>query len=233
MPLDQRADVTPLRPPVIERALRDPYLGRIALVSSFGADAVVLLHMVSQVKPDLPVLMIDTEMLFPETLAYQEELSAQLGLTNVQVIKATRSDLLEHDADGVLHIFDADACCHLRKVVPLEKALAEFDTWITGRRRHQTSDRAQMKTVDHDAEGRVKLSPLADWSAQDVAGYIRAHNLPRHPLVAEGFASIGCAPCTTPVADGEDPRAGRWRGQEKTECGLHFVDGKLVRKDVA
>ena len=229
MPLD----ITRVRPPVLERALGDPFLGRIALVSSFGADAVALTHMVSEVDKNLPVFMIDTEMLFPETLTYQEEVAAHLGLTSVHVIRAKRAALLEKDADGILHVFDPDACCHLRKVDPLETALDGFNTWISGRRRDQSAERARMAPVERDRMGRIKLNPLADWSASDVAAYIRAHDLPRHPLVAEGYASIGCAPCTSKIAEGEDQRAGRWRGQKKSECGLHFEDGKLIRPRVA
>ncbi|MEM8980313.1 MAG: phosphoadenylyl-sulfate reductase [Pseudomonadota bacterium] len=218
MPLD----ATPVRPPVLERALSDPLLGKVALVSSFGADAVVLLHMVSELDPNLPVLMIDTEMLFDQTLDYQREVSAKLGLTNVQIFRAPRAELLIQDADSILHVYDPDACCALRKTEPLQKALAPYNTWITGRRRDQTPERAKVKPVELDAFGRVKLSPLVDWSAQDVSDYIQAHQLPRHPLVKDGYLSIGCAPCTTPVSDKEDPRAGRWRGRAKTECGIHL-----------
>jgi phosphoadenosine phosphosulfate reductase len=114
----------------------------------------------------------------------------------------------------------------LRKTRPLERALAEFDGWITGRKRFQGGARVDLDLFEGEASGRIKVNPLAHWDARAVAAYLDRHALPRHPLVARGFASIGCAPCTGPVAEGEDPRAGRWRGQEKTECGIHVVDGQ-------
>ena len=126
-------------------------------------------------------------------------------------------------------VADADACCDLRKTRPLERALAPFQAWVTGRKRFQTADRANLELFEVDAAGRIKLNPLADWDAKRISEYMDAHDLPRHPMVAEGFPSLGCAPCTTKVRPGEDPRAGRWRGSDKTECGIHIVDGKIVR----
>ncbi|MBM1688495.1 phosphoadenylyl-sulfate reductase [Sulfitobacter geojensis] len=204
----------------------------LALVSSFGAESVALLHLASRVKKDLPVLFIDTEMLFPETLAYQREVAVKLGLTRITVIKA--DDIATLDPDGQLHKTDTDACCALRKTVPLQKALDGFDGWITGRKRFQSGTRAQLphfetEATQNGAGTRIKVNPLAFWAAEDVQHYIEENNLPRHPLVAQGYPSIGCAPCTSPVAAGEDPRAGRWRDQSKDECGIHFVDGKAVR----
>ncbi|KIN66366.1 Phosphoadenosine phosphosulfate reductase [Sulfitobacter noctilucicola] len=204
----------------------------LALVSSFGAESVALLHLAARVKKDLPVLFIDTEMLFPETLAYQRDVARKLGLTKITVIRA--ADIAAADPDGTLHRTDPDACCALRKTVPLQAALKNFDGWITGRKRFQSGTRAQLphfETEEPEEGGtsRVKVNPLAFWSAQDVADYIEENNLPRHPLVARGYPSIGCAPCTSQVAPGEDPRAGRWRDQPKDECGIHFVNGKAVR----
>ena len=206
---------------------------RLALVSSFGAESVALLHLASRVKKDLPVLFIDTEMLFPETLAYQQEVASKLGLSEVRTIRA--KDVAIHDPDGTLHLSDTDACCNLRKTVPLNKALEGFDGWISGRKRFQSDGRSQLPHFETEeasdaAAPRIKVNPLAFWSRDDVREYIEENNLPRHPLVAKGYPSIGCAPCTTPVAEGEDPRAGRWRGQAKDECGIHFVNGKLVRQ---
>lgn len=202
--------------------------GRTALVSSFGAESVVLLHMVAITDKSLPVLFIDTEMLFTETLVYQQEVSERLGLKNVQIVKA--DDSAELDPDGTLHQRDTDACCALRKTRPLDTALAEYDAWITGRKRFQSGTRATLDFFEiEETTSRIKINPLAHWAPDDVRQYMDENRLPRHPLVAQGYPSIGCAPCTSKVAPGEDPRAGRWRDQNKEECGIHFVDGKLVR----
>ena len=214
---------------VLERALGDPQVGRIALVSSFGAESVVLLHLVSIMDRNLPVLFIDTEMLFAETLAYQLELSERLRLTNVQTIRARREDIFLRDNESVLHLHDPEACCALRKVEPLQRALAGFDAWVTGRKRYQGVTRADLDFFEAEGESRLKVNPLVHWSTADMQEYIAENRLPRHPLVARGYPSIGCAPCTTRVNDGEDPRAGRWRDLPKEECGIHFVDGKVVR----
>jgi phosphoadenosine phosphosulfate reductase len=208
--------------------LRDPALGRVALVSSFGAESVVLLHLVAAVAPDVPVLFLDTEMLFPETLAYQARVAAELGLRDVRRIRPAPGAVAEHDPDGHLHARDPDACCTLRKAEPLERGLAGFDAWITGRKRFQGGARAALPFVETDVAGRVKINPLARWRVDEIRDYIRAHDLPRHPLVDRGYPSIGCAPCTVPVRDGEDARAGRWRGSDKTECGIHFVNGRTA-----
>jgi phosphoadenosine phosphosulfate reductase len=214
---------------VLERALHDPEVGQLALVSSFGAESVVLLHLVSVIAPQTPVLFIDTQMLFPETLAYQRELADKLNLTDIRTIRADRRDTDFEDPDGTLHQFSTDACCHIRKVVPLERALKGFDGWITGRKRFQASTRAALDFFENEEGKRLKVNPLAHWGREDLEDYIVNNRLPRHPLVAKGYPSIGCAPCTSPVAEGEDPRAGRWRGQGKVECGIHIIDGKVVR----
>ena len=214
---------------VMELALRDHDVGRTALVSSFGAESVVLLHMVSVLDPDLPVLFIDTQMLFPETLAYQTEVAENLALTNIQTIHADQAAVEFDDPDGTLHQFSTDACCALRKTIPLENALAPYDAWITGRKRFQAGTRAELQFFEPETDKRLKINPLAMWGREDVEDYMINNRLPRHPLVAKGYPSIGCAPCTSPVAEGEDPRAGRWRGSQKTECGIHFVNGKPVR----
>lgn len=214
---------------VLEHALKDAEVGRIALVSSFGAESVVLLHLVSIMDRHLPVLFIDTEMLFAETLAYQLELTDRLRLTNVQTIKARREEIFLRDNESVLHLHDPDACCHLRKVEPLERALAPYDSWITGRKRYQGATRADLDFFENEGDVRIKVNPLVHWATADLQEYIAENRLPRHPLVAKGYPSIGCAPCTTRVNDGEDPRAGRWRNLEKEECGIHFIDGKVVR----
>jgi phosphoadenosine phosphosulfate reductase len=214
---------------VLEHALKDAEVGRIALVSSFGAESVVLLHLVSIMDRHLPVLFIDTEMLFAETLAYQLDLTDRLRLTNVQTVKAWREDVFLRDNESVLHLHDPDACCALRKVEPLERALEPYDSWITGRKRYQGATRADLDFFESEGDVRIKVNPLVHWATADLQEYIAENRLPRHPLVAKGFPSIGCAPCTTRVNDGEDPRAGRWRDLAKEECGIHFIDGKVVR----
>ena len=214
---------------VLERALGDPQVGRIAMVSSFGAESVALLHLVATIDRTTPVLFVDTRMLVPETLAYQSDIAARLGLTDVRRIRPRQLDLTGEDRDGTLHARDADACCDLRKTRPLETALAEFDAWITGRKRFQNAARAALDFFEADGSERIKVNPLAHWTPEDVQDYMTNNRLPRHPLVARGFPSIGCAPCTGPVAPGEDPRSGRWRGQDKEECGIHFINGRIVR----
>jgi phosphoadenosine phosphosulfate reductase len=214
---------------VLERALYDPEVGNLGLVSSFGAESVVLLHLVSVIAPGTPVLFIDTEMLFPETLDYQREVAARLNLTDLRILRADRRDTGLADPDGQLHRSDPDTCCALRKSAPLERALRGFDGWITGRKRFQAGSRAALEFFENEDGLRLKVNPLAHWGRDDVEDYLTNNRLPRHPLVARGYPSIGCAPCTSPVAPGEDPRAGRWRGSEKVECGIHFINGKVVR----
>ena len=214
---------------VLRRAVTDPDLGQVALGSSFGAESVVLLHMVSRVAPGLPVLFIDTQMLFPETLAYQHEVAERLSLTNVQVITASEAEIAAHDPDGTLHKVNPDACCDFRKTVPLERVLSGYDAWITGRKRFQNGQRAALEFFEPEPPSRLRVNPLAHWRPEDVQDYMVENRLPRHPLVAKGYPSIGCAPCTSPVKPGEDQRAGRWRGAAKEECGIHFVNGRMVR----
>ena len=218
---------------VLERALKDPDLGKVALVSSFGAESVVLLHLVSVIAPETPVLFIDTRMLFQETLDYQRELAEKLALCDIRTIRANPQRVNFEDPDGTLHQFNTDACCNVRKVEPLERALKGFDGWITGRKRFQGATRETVDFFEAEGDTRIKVNPLAHWGREDLEEYIVNNRLPRHPLVAKGYPSIGCAPCTSPVKPGEDPRAGRWRGQQKTECGIHFINGKPVRGPVS
>lgn len=214
---------------LLTQLIERDFSGEIALVSSFGSDSAVLLHMISRVDPDTPVLFMNTGRLFKETLDFQEELSERLGLRNLQVVRPLESDLKRFDADRTLFSRDPDMCCNIRKTLPMERALTPFKAWITGRKRYQSAVRAKLPLFEEDSYGRVKVNPLMNWTREDVKDYLKRHDLPAHPLIAEGFLSIGCEPCTSPVKDGEDERAGRWRGTEKTECGIHFVDGKVVR----
>ncbi|MDT8342838.1 MAG: phosphoadenylyl-sulfate reductase [Thermohalobaculum sp.] len=215
---------------ILAEALAVHDRGEVALVSSFGAESAVLLHMVSRLDRDLPVLFLETGMLFPETLAYQQDLARRFGLTGVRLIRPDARDLVAADPEGHLHRRDTDGCCDIRKTQPLRRALQPFAAWITGRKRYQSHTRIALEPFEAEAGTvRMKINPLARWDAKDAAAYIARHDLPRHPLVARGFPSIGCAPCTSPVGEGEDLRAGRWRGADKVECGIHFDGESWVR----
>lgn len=213
-------------PAAILRLAMETFGGRIALVSSFGAESAALLHMVAAIDRRVPVLFLETGMLFAATIAYQQDLAERLGLADVRRIRPDPADLAAADPRGRLHRADPDACCAIRKTRPLRRALAGFEAWITGRKRYQGPSRADLPVFELDEAGRIKVNPLAGWDARAIRAYMEAEGLPLHPLVNENYPSIGCAPCTTPVAPGEDPRAGRWRGRDKVECGIHFVDGR-------
>ncbi|HXP29989.1 MAG TPA: phosphoadenylyl-sulfate reductase [Stellaceae bacterium] len=196
--------------------------GRIALVSSFGVEAAVLLHMVAGIDRGLPVVFIDTGKHFAETLRYRDALIAALGLTDVRVAAPDARQIAARDPHGTLSRANPETCCVLRKVEPLAAALADFEAWISGRKRYQGGLRQALPTIEA-ADGRIKVNPLATWNAADIAAEFAARRLPRHPLLADGFPSIGCAPCTVRAAGGEaDPRSGRWPGTAKTECGIHL-----------
>lgn len=205
--------------------IRHALIGRAAVVSSFGAESAVLLHLVAQVDPTLPVLFLETGKHFPETLAYRDRLIDRFGLTGVVDLHPDAATLTMRDAAGERWTYDPDGCCDIRKVQPLARALLGFDATVTGRKGFQASTRTHLPLfeLDHsDAIGRLKVNPLARWSKADLDGYVAAHDLPPHPLEAQGYPSIGCATCTSRVAPGEDARAGRWRGWNKLECGIHL-----------
>lgn len=204
----------------LRRAITEDFAGRIAVVSSFGAESALLLALVADVDPATPVLFVDTGKHFAETLAYRDELAGFLGLTDVRSIGPSAQDIAANDPPGELWRFDPDACCRLRKVTPLDRALKSFDAWVTGRKRHQALTRVSLPVVER-VDGKVKINPLADWDAGQIEAEMVRRNLPRHPLSSEGFPSIGCATCTRAVASGEDPRSGRWAGTGKVECGIH------------
>ena len=205
---------------VIKAAL-ETFGGRFAIVSSFGAESAVLLHLVSTVSKDIPVLFLDTGKLFPETIAYRDQLVNLLGLTDVRILSPDDQDLAVHDPNGTLWQGQTNQCCYIRKVVPLDKALKGFDAWASGRKRYQNSAREQLEHFEA-GDNRVKVNPLAHWTKNDIATYMELLELPQNPLVEQGYLSIGCAPCTDKVQDGEDDRAGRWRASAKTECGIHL-----------
>lgn len=218
---------------LLQASLAKGNLGRVALVSSFGADSVVLLHMASKIDKSVPVIFLNTEMLFHETLAYQAQLTIDLGLWNVRIIRPDEHQVAARDPNGDLHATSTKACCELRKTRPLNNALQGFDGWITGRKRFQSGTRATLDFFEAEEEtGRIKVNPLAHWSLDDIKNYMEANDLPRHPLIAKGFPSIGCEPCTSKVAEGDDPRSGRWRGSDKTECGIHFGNGGVNREGI-
>ncbi len=207
-------------PEILEAALIGAFPGRIALVSSFGAESAVLLHMAAQIAPDLPVIFIETQRHFAQTLDYRDALIAALGLRDVRIVEPAPAEVAAQDPQGDLWRRDGDQCCTLRKVAPSQRALAPFAAWISGRKRHHGGVRAALPIVEHDGL-HYKINPLAAWGPKEIAGYMRANALRAHPLVAQGYPSIGCWPCTAPAAEGEGMRAGRWAGQGKTECGIH------------
>ena len=205
--------------------------GRVAILSSFGAESAALLHMASEIDPGIPVLFLDTEKLFPETLAYRAKLAHELGLTDVRDIRPDAEDLTRVDPDGILNSFDKDLCCHFRKTIPMQKALEQFDVVISGRKRFHGATRSQLQFIS-EQDGKIKVEPLAGFSPLDLQHYAHQHALPSHPLRLAGYRSIGCVPCTVVGGTDDDPRAGRWADTEKTECGIHFsVNGQVIRTE--
>ena len=207
---------------VIAMALRTVSRERLALVSSFGTESAALLKVVADVDPAIPVIFLDTGWLFEETLSYRDGLTAMLGLRDVRSIKPLEETLRREDPDRELWFSDPDACCRIRKVEPLKRALAPFSAWINGRKRFQGGVRAAIPVVEDDGI-RLKFNPFANVSAEEIEAIYAQAKLPPHPLVASGFRSVGCMPCTSRTSPDEDARAGRWRGRPKTECGIHTI----------
>ena len=206
----------------------ESFSGKIAVISAFAAESVVLLHQVAQIDPTTPVLFLNTHKLFGETMRYRDRLQATLGLTDIRSVGPHPDDRRTQDPEGTLWSRDPDACCHFRKVVPLRRALVGFDAIVTGRKRFQTAERATMHKVEL-VEGRVRFNPLVDWSLPELIAYMDEHRLPKHPLINDGYPSIGCIPCTRRVAADEGYRDGRWAGSDKVECGIHSgVDGEGI-----
>ncbi len=214
---------------MLEAVLTRGLAGETAVVSSFGAESAVLLHLIGTLDPGVPVLFLDTGKHFPETIAYRDRLVERLGLGDVRILAPDPAELAARDGNGLRWSFDPDGCCEIRKVRPLARALGDFDASFTGRKAFQASTRANLPRFEldsSDAEGRLKINPLIDWSASQIAAYFILHDLPQHPLVSAGYPSIGCSPCTRQVAPGEDARAGRWAGWDKVECGIHAPGAK-------
>jgi phosphoadenosine phosphosulfate reductase len=192
--------------------------GRIALASSMGIESAVMLSLVAEIDPATPVIFLQTGCLFAETLAYRDQLRSQLGLTDLRDIGPEDAGL---DVATPGHaLWNTAACCHLRKVLPMARALGGFDAWITGRKRIHGDGRAELPLCEIK-NGQIKINPLARWSEEMIADYYKSRGLPRHPLEAEGYTSVGCAPCTRKPAAGDGPRSGRWADSDKTECGIH------------
>lgn len=212
---------------VLRGMIREEFAGKVALVSSFGAESAALLHLIAQVDRATPVVFLDTGKLFGETKRYRDQLIALLGLTGVRSVAPDPAAVAARDPKGILWSQNPDACCTLRKIEPLERALAPFDAWFTGRKAFQAATRAALPVFEIDS-GRIKINPIVRWTKADLDAYFTAHDLPHHPLEADGYLSIGCMPCTSRVEPGEDARAGRWRGSDKIECGIHLPAGQAV-----
>lgn len=204
--------------------VQDVFPGRIALVSSFGSESAVLLDMLAQVDPTVPILFLDTGKLFGETLRYRDRIQERFGLTDIRSLEPGEDDLKAEDHNGLLWTRDTDACCDLRKTRPLNRAIKDFDAWFTGRKRFQTPERAALPVIEQQGS-RFKINPLANFELPDLQRIATERDLPRHPLVSDGYLSIGCMPCTRRVQEGEDYRAGRWADSDKTECGIHLGEG--------
>jgi len=239
---------------ILQAMIEREFPARICVVSSFGAESAVLLHKVAQIDPTVPIIFLNTGKLFGETLRYRDRLQAQLGLADIRAIAPHKDDLAAADPAGDLWQKSTDKCCYIRKVLPQARALRGFEAVITGRKRFQTHARRSMAyiemengaatpiaptdmtpdimgrtagTDEADAAGavqRIRINPLASHDLPALNAYMEAHKLPRHPLVKDGYLSIGCMPCTDKVAAGGDYRSGRWADEDKEECGIHQPD---------
>ncbi|QEX24334.1 phosphoadenylyl-sulfate reductase (thioredoxin) [Hypericibacter adhaerens] len=206
---------------ILSTAIRDLFPGRIAVVSSFGAEAAIVLQLVAEIDPSVPVIFLETGKHFDATLMYRDILSQRFGLTDLRSIEPDAAGVAAEDPDGDLWSRDPNRCCALRKVRPLERALKGFDAWITGRKRYHGAERSALPFAEA-SNGQIKINPLASWTSADVQAAFKRYRLPQHPLFDEGYASIGCAPCTRPIQAGENARDGRWSGTDKRECGIHL-----------
>jgi len=209
---------------LLRALIEDEFPGKIAVLSSFGAESVVLLDLVAQIDRSTPVIFLDTGKLFPETLVYRDLVVDRLGLTDLRIVRPDQAAVEARDPEGILWYWDPDSCCALRKVEPLPFAVKGFEALISGRKRYHGATRKELPMFEL-VDGHIKTDPLSGWSRDQVTAHFEARDLPRHPLVALGYPSIGCAPCTSRVTDGDDVRAGRWAGQPKTECGIHLQNG--------
>ena len=205
---------------LLKAMIKKEFPGRIALSSSFGAEAAVLLDLVLRIDPKVPIIFLDTGKLFEETYNYVTQLSNHIGLKDLRIIRPNKERLLEKDPSGNLWETEPDMCCHIRKVEPLEAALKGFKAWITGRKRYHGDIRLKLDSIE-SLDGYIKINPLINWDAKKIQTYFSEKKLPKHPLLSRGFKSIGCYHCTRETEDGEGVRSGRWFGGQKTECGIH------------
>jgi phosphoadenosine phosphosulfate reductase len=206
--------------PMLRTLFAEGVLGNVATVSSFGTESAVLLHLIAQADPSVPVIFVDTLKMFPETLEYRDTLVSAFGIENSFTVTPQHDVIAKKDETGLRWSYDPDGCCEIRKVEPMARAKDGLDSWISGRKAFQSVTRQNIPRFEIE-NGRLKLNPLGDWTKADLEAYFAEHDLPRHPLEAQGYLSIGCEPCTSKVQEGEDPRAGRWRGWDKVECGIH------------
>tara|TARA_Y100000590_G_scaffold447701_1_gene583309 strand:- start:1763 stop:2467 length:705 start_codon:yes stop_codon:yes gene_type:complete len=211
---------------LLELMIKKVFHKKIAVTSSFGAESVVILDLISKVDRNTPIIFLDTKKLFPETLNYLKKIKTLLKLKNIKIKKPDFNDLKSNDPNGNLYKTDPELCCKIRKVIPLDKALEPYDAWINGRKRFHGLDRSKVKKIEKFNRF-VKINPLADWSFKEITDYIKKHNLPEHPLVKEGYKSIGCQPCTSKVSDEGTIRSGRWKNSKKNECGIHVYNPSI------
>lgn len=221
---------------LLHTAIKEEFRNEIALFSSFGADSALLISLVAEIDPSTPILFLETEKHFPETLEYVEQLKTRLGLTDIRFLHPQPELVEKTDPKGDLWSFMPNRCCWMRKVEPLNRAVKEMGirALITGRKRYQTKEREGMTYFQLDDEGIFRINPLAYYEKAELKAEFEKRGLPQHPLVAKGYKSIGCAPCTLPVSEGQDERAGRWAhtanketGEQKTECGIHLDNSQI------
>jgi phosphoadenosine phosphosulfate reductase len=215
---------------MLKALLAEGTLGTVAVVSSFGTESAVLLHLVAQADRNTPIIFVDTQKMFPETLEYRDTLIGHLGFTDSRTITPLPEVIARKDDKGLRWSYDPDGCCEIRKVEPLARAKDGLDTWISGRKAFQSVTRQNLPRFEIE-DCRLKINPLGDWDKAALDAWFEAHDLPRHPLEAQGYLSIGCEPCTSKVLPGEDPRAGRWRGWDKVECGIHTASTPIGDPD--
>ncbi|MBI3999566.1 MAG: phosphoadenylyl-sulfate reductase [Candidatus Omnitrophica bacterium] len=231
--LNERFEKT--QPEEIIRWAIEEFRPKIALSSSFQTESVVLLHMVSEIDPQIKIFFLETGWHFKETLGFKNEILKQLGLTNVIDLKADskKREAFNTKTGGKPYEVDPDYCCQINKVEPLDQALKGLHAWISGIRRSQSKTRRDIRIVEEYHGGIFKINPLANVTSGDLWWYLKEHDLPKHPLFDKGYLSIGCWPCTKPVQPGDDERSGRWAGREKTECGIHtFMKPKPIKKEI-
>ena len=198
---------------------------KVAISSAFGVEGMSVIHMASRLHPRFRLFTIDTEFLFPETYTLMDEIESRYQVKIEKVYSLLSPEEQEREHGPALWSRDPDACCNLRKVEPLRRKLSELQAWISGIRRDQTVNRASAHKIEWDSKfGLVKINPIADWDSKQVWRYVHRHNVPYNPLHDRDYPSIGCTYCTRAVRPGEDPRAGRWSGFSKTECGLHIIE---------